>query len=1598
MSKMYFRGILFFAVFFLLFTGLSAAATIQLSSGWNLVSARVEITAAVSLSDAASFTSVWKWKDGGWAVYLPGETDGGAAYATSKGFAALATLNPGEGFWVNAAKGLPLTVSGTDQTDSVIATLPGWNLKGLVTANSINVGSLFSDAAKFASVWKWTGSSWSVYLPGESPAGTYADSKGFAQLSTIGPGEGFWVNASAATEVVAEPPVIAGVVTYPKEEVTAGRAALYAAGLMAGTTAVEMPPTPGATVKIYAADDTKFEKPLAEVKTDAKGNYSFVAENFDNPATPEVEIPPQIPVIVRAEFISPIDPTKKVAIGALLDPTDNTKKGQVDVNPLTAAIAQKVKDFVESTFKIQITQEIMAATRTFIDLIATQVKAQGLTQFVETDVQIGSIKNNVVDETFVPDVQNLANRVIDKGTGGLFESMESRLIEKAESDASTLGAGAVLDDAKKMEHFIKFFASLGFGVQAGVDSPKVIFFLPTPPSVPDNQIPGVQMYNDRAFRQIDPALDLSPDKFTNVNPGLIFQIKHTLDGGPVMSHAALLAVANAAKAGGTTTLTQMASVVKDKFVWKTRGVQMINGIPIFSNQDQTPSTGADVSASALISKLTGQLGATPKEIAADIAGRNYYIVRMADKVINQKVHQIQNDPGIVDKKAAMDAFFQGLQTGDDFKALVQSSEEFQREVENLSRRVFAAIEPELYGQVLSASTQLKIKTSFLLMMLIIDRDYRVDDSKSWFKTRSENGISWVEPRFDNTKWLEPKQESPGTTSNIIGRLIGAQITDGAAFEAMVQAFHQALQSIPDPEQFKMEAGMIANVSGVSQNQSVTVSAKVKNYDGTAMANMGIQLKYFDPQKAIQDAGSATTDQNGNFTFANVTAGRPYEFRFTGNSFIFPFFVGGFQADMNMGEIMLPPPAGMGGPKGFPGISLWVDQHFFNPMNPQDPNNGKKEGVDFSNFNTEKPFIVFSGSNQGSPDLFWTSKNGLSVNPALAAGLGKGIASLGTGQNHQHGLGSGPVIDHVFTPAELAGTAPITIGGATFTLSWSDSVALPQEDNAVYVVRDAADGYYFIEVRWWDKNSQNQPNGMIDMGFAKLGSDGRLEVPKENFMGGPAMGAGGGPGPNLMFADLRPGDYLDLETGMMSPPAQEKFGHNAEVAGKADVRWLADFYDTYWANETNWDTRNANLSKSNRALSVINGASLSTLTITQAVAAVTPVADGTVKELVPGTMLLVATANQGSYILGVSRVERDAVGLQIIPRDKLIDGNGNLQAGVQDSDGDGIPDMLDQNAFQKDVFDDAWAQGQFQMIDNDGDGVPAQFDPNDSDPNVPNSGGSQDKDGDGLIGAADPDDNDPNKPVQGGNLDNDHDGWPKGIDPNDNDATVPGAGGIDFGGKQKIDADKDGIPAGTGSFDDPNDSNPNIPVPGGNLDKDLDGFPAGIENWINGQLSAQDNDTNPAVYPGSFNAQAANIVVTGTGKVALVRLTEMFPGAPPVHDPGSIYELGLTLSGANGQYALANLTPAQIIAAIPVNLYGLTVQNARAEILLIDDVGNTKNGPQFELPGGDKVAGVGFGFELQMNNGVWQLNELKPGTGPQKVGDATAVTVNFGPKF
>jgi len=86
------------------------------------------------------------------------------------------------------------SVSNTTPTSVV----RGWNLLGNGANTALNVATTFGDSTQVTSVWKWIApkAAWAFYSPAMTDGGAaYAASNGYDPLSSIGGGEGFWVNA-----------------------------------------------------------------------------------------------------------------------------------------------------------------------------------------------------------------------------------------------------------------------------------------------------------------------------------------------------------------------------------------------------------------------------------------------------------------------------------------------------------------------------------------------------------------------------------------------------------------------------------------------------------------------------------------------------------------------------------------------------------------------------------------------------------------------------------------------------------------------------------------------------------------------------------------------------------------------------------------------------------------------------------------------------------------------------------------------------------------------------------------------------------------------------------------------------------------------------------------------------------------------------------------------------------------------------------------------------------------------------------------------------------------------------------------------------------
>ena len=188
---------------------------LSLPQGWNLLGNSLDqVLSVVSLyGDPASVTSVWKWDVStfGWQFYTP-QMDAATlqTYASGKGYGVLTTINPGEGYWVNAkAQPAAGTQSGTSFALTLVNLAKGWNLVATgidLTPSAFNANlkaSLFG--SDVTTLWAWDNASsrWYFYAPlleaqGGTALSDYIANKNYLNFSsnnkTLGNGTGFWVN------------------------------------------------------------------------------------------------------------------------------------------------------------------------------------------------------------------------------------------------------------------------------------------------------------------------------------------------------------------------------------------------------------------------------------------------------------------------------------------------------------------------------------------------------------------------------------------------------------------------------------------------------------------------------------------------------------------------------------------------------------------------------------------------------------------------------------------------------------------------------------------------------------------------------------------------------------------------------------------------------------------------------------------------------------------------------------------------------------------------------------------------------------------------------------------------------------------------------------------------------------------------------------------------------------------------------------------------------------------------------------------------------------------------------------------------------------
>ena len=193
--------------------GPPASYSLVLPQGWNLLGNSLNQTLSVAslYGDPNTVISVWKWDAStmNWQFYTPlMDATALQTYANSKGYAVLSTINPGDGYWVNAKaqptlaaqSGEPFIVTSTNLTK-------GWNLVATgkdITPTQFNANlkaSLLGTGVTTLWAWDTPSTQWYFYAPaleaqGATALSSYIASKGYLDFGakTLGNGTGFWVN------------------------------------------------------------------------------------------------------------------------------------------------------------------------------------------------------------------------------------------------------------------------------------------------------------------------------------------------------------------------------------------------------------------------------------------------------------------------------------------------------------------------------------------------------------------------------------------------------------------------------------------------------------------------------------------------------------------------------------------------------------------------------------------------------------------------------------------------------------------------------------------------------------------------------------------------------------------------------------------------------------------------------------------------------------------------------------------------------------------------------------------------------------------------------------------------------------------------------------------------------------------------------------------------------------------------------------------------------------------------------------------------------------------------------------------------------------
>lgn len=228
----------------------TASRALAVATGWSLFGNGVDtaIDVASVFGDGSKYASVWTYipATGNWSFYTPTLSDGGQAYAASKGYAYLTTINPGDGYWLNARVASSVDVPDGNPVSVAPSSLSsGWNLRA--SRSPLTPAQLATDmGSALRSIWAWDSAqgAWRYYSPalaaqGGTALADFIAGSGYLAFADAGldPDSGFWIGGSA-TAGVDPPPMPGGTPAQPL--VISGSSAVNALGSAAYSAMITM--------------------------------------------------------------------------------------------------------------------------------------------------------------------------------------------------------------------------------------------------------------------------------------------------------------------------------------------------------------------------------------------------------------------------------------------------------------------------------------------------------------------------------------------------------------------------------------------------------------------------------------------------------------------------------------------------------------------------------------------------------------------------------------------------------------------------------------------------------------------------------------------------------------------------------------------------------------------------------------------------------------------------------------------------------------------------------------------------------------------------------------------------------------------------------------------------------------------------------------------------------------------------------------------------------------------------------------------------------------------------------------------------------------